>query len=208
MGLATVLQAKNRQIKSSNYASRLRGAGQLPAVMYGPGLDSALSLCLDYKEFRLALTTCEGNRSLFTLAVEGREHQATLLKDYQVDPISRKVIHADFYVIDPTKPVTIKVPVVLEGKPVGTEKGGQLQTGAREVKITTLPGNAPAELVVDVSSLALGQSLHMSQITLPADMKMIFVADLPVCTVVIPKGLKSDLEAEENDAAVDEKAKK
>lgn len=211
VGLSTVLKAQKRLIKSSNYASRLRKAGQLPAIIYGPGLDTALALCLDYKEFKKALTTSEGNRSLFTVEIEGQAPQATLLKDYQIDPLSRKVIHADFYTIDLDKPVTLKIPVVLQGKPAGAEKGGQLQTGVREVSISTLPAQAPTELVVDVSSLSLGQSLHISQIILPADMKLVIVTDLPVATVVIPKGLKAELEAdeaesqEENDGA---KAKK
>ena len=195
MGLSTVLKAKGREVKSSNYAGRLRAEGFLPAVFYGPGLDGAKSLCLDYKEFRTALTTSEGNRSLYTLDIEGQGPQPALLKDYQVDPLSRKVIHADFYKVDPNKPVTIKVPVTLTGKPAGVEKGGQLQLGAREVLVTALPGEAPAELTVDVSSLNLGQSLHFSQIQAPEGFKLAYTTDLPVATVVIPKGLKAELEA-------------
>lgn len=201
MGLSTVLKAKKREVKSSNYASRLRAEGALPAIFYGPGLEAAQSLCLDYKEFRTALTASEGNRSLYTLEIEGQGSGPALLKDYQVDPLSRKVIHADFYKLDPDKPVTIKVPVILTGKPIGVEKGGQLQTGAREVNITTLPDRAPSEVVVDVSSLGLGNSLHLSQVVVPEGMKLTFTTDLPVATVVMPKGLKSELEGEEAGAA-------
>jgi len=201
VSLSTVLKAKKREVKSSNYASRLRAEGALPAVFYGPGLEAAQSLALDYKEFKTAFTTSEGNRSLYTLDIEGQGSVPALLKDFQVDPLSRKVIHADFYKLDPAKPVTVKVPVILTGKPAGVEKGGQLQTGAREVNITTLPDKAPSEVVVDVSSLGLGHSLHLSQVSVPEGMKLIFNADLPVATVVIPKGLKSELEGEEGGAA-------
>ena len=200
MGLSTVLKAKNRQVKSSNYAGRLRAEGLLPAVFYGPGLDSALSLCLDYKEFKTAFLTSEGNRSLYTLDIEGQGSQAAMLKDYQVDPLTRKVIHADFLKVDPAKPVTVKVPVVLTGKPAGVEKGGQLQSGAREVNITSLPDQAPAELVVDVSAMGLGHSLHLSQVTVPEGLKLTYIADLPVATVVIPKGLKAEMESAESEA--------
>lgn len=201
MGLSTVLKAKARQVKSSNHAGRLRAEGFLPAVFYGPGLDAALSLCLDYKEFKTAMLTSEGNRSLYTLDIEGQGTQAALLKDYQVDPLSRKVIHADFYKVDSAQPVTVKVPLVLSGKPAGVEKGGQLQPGAREIGVTALPGNAPSEVVVDVTSLSLGQSLHFSQVTPPEGIKLAFTTDLPVATVVIPKGLKAELEAAEEGAA-------
>ena len=202
MGLSTVLKAKAREVKSSNYAGRLRAEGFLPVVIYGPGLDAAQSLCLDYKEFKTAMLTSEGNRSLYTLEIEGQGTQAALLKDYQIDPLSRKVIHADFYKVDPAQPVTVNVPVVLSGKPAGVEKGGQLQPGAREIAVTALPGNAPSEVVVDVSSLGLGQSLHFSQIAPPEGAKLAFSTDLSVATVVIPKGLKAELEgAEEGEAA-------
>ncbi len=200
MGLSTVLKAKAREVKTSNYAGRLRAEGFLPAVFYGPGLDAAQSLCLDYNEFKTAFMTSEGNRTLYTLEIEGRGAQAALLKDYQVDPLSRKVIHADFYRVDPDKPVTIKVPVVLSGKPVGVEKGGQLQPGVRDVNITVLPAQAPSELVVDVSALALGQSLHLSQVAVPEGMKLAYSTDLPVATVVIPKGMKAESEAAEGEA--------
>lgn len=197
MGLSTVLKAKPRQAKGGNQAGRLRAQGLLPAIFYGPGLDAAQSLCLDYQEFKMALTTSEGNRTLYTLEVEGQAPQAALLKDYQVDPLSRKVIHADFYRVDPERPVTVKVPVVLTGKPAGVEKGGQLQLGTREVNVTALPAQAPAEVEVDVSSLTLGQALHLSQVKVPEGMKLAFTTDLPVAMVVIPKGLKAEAEAEE-----------
>lgn len=197
MGLSTVLKAKAREVKSSNYVGRLRAEGFLPAVFYGPGLDAARSLCLDYKEFKTALLTSEGNRSLYTLDIEGMGTQAALLKDYQIDPLSRKVIHADFYKVDPAQPVTVNVPVVLTGKPAGVEKGGQLQGGAREISVTALPGNAPSEIVVDISALGLGQSLHFSQIASPDDVKLAYTTDLTVATVIIPKGLKTEESAEE-----------
>ena len=196
MGLSTVLKAKSREVKSSNYATRLRAEGLLPAVIYGPGMEGAKSVCLDYKEFKTAFTTSEGNRSLYTLDIEGLGSMPALLKDFQVDPMSRKVIHADFYKVDPDKTITVKVPVILSGKPVGVEKGGQLQTGAREVNISTLPAQAPAELEVDVTSLELGHSMHLSQVPVPEGMKISYVADLPVATVVVPTGLKTEAEGE------------
>jgi large subunit ribosomal protein L25 len=168
----------------------------LPAVFYGPGLDKTLCLSLDYKEFKTALTTSPGNRSLYTLEIEGQAPQAVLLKDCQMDPLTRKAIHADFYKLDPAKPIRLKVPVTLTGKPLGVEKGGQLQPGLREVEVHVQPDQAPAELVVDVSGLNLGQSLHLSQVTVPGEAKLIFTADLPLATVTTPKGLKAEAEAE------------
>lgn len=196
MGLSTILKAAPREARGGNQAGRLRRAGRLPAVFYGPGEDQALSLTLDYKEFKLALTAGEGNRSLYTLSIEGQPPRPVLLKDYQIDPLSRQVIHADFYRLDPDRPVTVKVPVVLTGKPAGVEKGGQLRSGLREVTISARPDQAPAEILVDVSALTLGQSLHLSQLAVPEGAKLVFTTDLPVATVTVPKGLKAEGEAE------------
>jgi len=194
VGLSTVLKAVPREDRPK--AGLLRREGRLPAVFYGPGLSQPLSLSLDYKEFKTALTTSEGNRALYTLVIDGQAPQAVLLKDCQMDPLTRKAIHADFYKLDPTKPVRLKVPVTLTGKPAGVEKGGQLQPGLREVEVQVQPDQAPAELLVDVSDLNLGQSLHLSQVKAPGDFKLVFTADLPVATVVVPKGLKAEAEAE------------
>jgi len=194
VGLSTVLKAVPRETRPK--AGPLRREGRLPAVFYGPGLEQPLSLSLDYKEFKTALTTGEGNRALYTLAIEGQPLQAVLLKDCQMDPMTRKAIHADFYKLDPGQPVRLKVPVTLTGKPLGVEKGGQLQPGLREVEVLVRPDQAPAELQVDVSELGLGQSLHLSQVKAPDEVKLVFTADLPVATVTAPKGLKAEAEAE------------
>ncbi|MDR2827158.1 MAG: 50S ribosomal protein L25 [Candidatus Adiutrix intracellularis] len=194
MGLSTILNAKQRDIKNGPRAGSLRRQGLLPAVFYGPGLKMTQSLSLNYKEFKTALTISPGNRTLYTLMIEGQSPQVVLLKDFQVDALSRKAIHADFYLVNLTKPVTVKVPVILNGKPVGVEKGGQLQPGVREVLVSTLPDQAPTEVTVDVSDLALGQSLHLSQMKVQGEYRLVFTTDLPVATVVTPKGFKAEVE--------------
>ena len=194
MGLSNLLKAAPRD--AGQKIGPLRREGRLPAVFYGPGLDKALSLSLDYKEFKTALTAGEGNRTLYTLVIEGQAPQAVLLKDCQINPLTRRAIHADFYKLEPDRPVRLKLPVTLTGKPQGVEKGGQLQPGLREVEISVRPEQAPAELIVDVSSLNLGQSLHLSQIKAPGEAKLVFTADLPVATVMTPKGVKAEAEAE------------
>lgn len=194
MGLSTILNAKQRDIKNGPRVGNLRRQGLLPAILYGPGLKMTQSLSLNYKEFKTALTISPGNRTLYTLIIEGQSPQVVLLKDFQVDALSRKAIHADFYLVNLAKPVTVKVPLILNGKPVGVEKGGQLQPGVREVLVSTLPDQAPTEVTVDVSDLALGQSLHLSQMKVQGKYRLVFTTDLPVATVVIPKGFKAEVE--------------
>jgi large subunit ribosomal protein L25 len=194
MGLNNILAAKPREARSSNHAGRLRAKGLLPIVFYGGDLPSAQALALDYAEFKSAFLSPAGNRFLYSLAVDGAEPAWAQLKEYQVDPVSRKVIHADFVKITADKPVSVKVPVVLTGKAVGIERGGQLQQGAREVDVTGLPGAIPDQIEADLTSLGLGQTLHLSQVPLPAGLSLSRKVDLPLAAITVPKGVKVEAE--------------
>jgi large subunit ribosomal protein L25 len=205
MGLNTTLAAKPREAHSSNHAGRLRAQGLLPIVFYGGDLPAAQSLSLDYAEFKSAFLSSQGNRFLYSLAVPGGETAWVQLKEYQVDPVSRKLIHADFVKISPDKPVSVKVPVVLTGKAQGVERGGQLQQGEREVALTGLPGSIPDHLEADVTSLGLGQTLHLSEVPLPEGLTLARKVDLPLALVAVPKGLKAEVEAQGPAAVTPEK---
>jgi large subunit ribosomal protein L25 len=195
MGLNNTLIASPRVAESSNSAKRLRKEGLLPIVYYGHGLNESVSLTIDYAEFKTAFLGSEGNRFLYTLALEDQEPAPALLKDYQVDPVTRKVVHADFQRVDPQKPVTVPVPVTLVGKAAGVERGGQMQLGQREITVAGLPSEIPAVIEADVSFLGLGQTMHISQIKLPASLTLVKTADLPVAMVAVPKGLKAEADA-------------
>ncbi|MDR1487913.1 MAG: 50S ribosomal protein L25 [Deltaproteobacteria bacterium] len=194
MGLNTTLNATPREVRSSNYAGRLRAKGLLPIVYYGHDLEKAQSLTINYADFKTAFQNPEGNKFLFTLNVEGQTPSPVLLKDFQQDPVSRKVIHADFLKIDPAKSVNVKVPLVLAGKALGVEKGGQLQQGEREISVSGIPSEIPSQIEADVTPLALGQSLHLSQVKLPEGLTLSKGPDLPVATIAIPKGVKIEAE--------------
>ncbi|MDR1049548.1 MAG: 50S ribosomal protein L25 [Deltaproteobacteria bacterium] len=194
MGLNTTLNAKPREVSSSNHARRVRNEGLLPVVFYGGGLPAARSLTVDYAEFKKAFLGSEGNRFLFTISVDG-ESSPALLKDYQVDPVSRRVLHVDFQKIDPKKPVAVPVPLSLVGKPMGVERGGQLQQGEREITVSGLPEAIPSLIEADVSPLGLGQTMHLTQIKLPESLTLVRTADLPVAVIAVPKGLKAEADA-------------
>jgi large subunit ribosomal protein L25 len=195
MGLNTTLTARSREVRGSNQAGRLRNKGQLPIVFYGEDLSESLSLAIDYAEFKTAFLGSDGNRFLYSIATEGHAPSPALLKDYQVDPVSRKVIHADFQKIDPQKPVAVQVPVTLVGKAAGVESGGQMQLGQREITVSGLPQDIPKVIEADVTNLGLGQTMHISQITLPKTLTLVKTADLPVAMVAVPKGLKAEADA-------------
>jgi large subunit ribosomal protein L25 len=199
MGLSTTLTAKVRKAGSSNEARRIRKDGNLPAVFYGETSEPK-SLILSYKEVRNAFLNDPGNRSLFTLTIEGDGSYPILVKDFQISPVTRKLLHVDFLRIDPAKKVTVKVPLTLKGKAQGVEKGGQLQQSEREIPVKGLPADIPPVIEADVTPLNLGQTMHMSQVALPETLTLVKTVDLPVALVSIPKGLKTEEAAEAPEA--------
>jgi len=193
MGLNTTLNARPRQVDACP-AGRLRAQGLLPAIFYGKELSEAQSLILDYSEFKKAFLNDDGNRSLYTLVIEGQASFLALLKDYQIDPVSRRMLHVDFMKIDPQKPISVKVPIRLVGKPAGVEKGGQLQQSQREITVSGLPREIPSIIEADVAHLGLGQTMHLSQVKLPSELTLVKTVDLPVAVVGISKGAKGEAE--------------
>ncbi|MDR1313151.1 MAG: 50S ribosomal protein L25 [Deltaproteobacteria bacterium] len=194
MGLSTTLSAAAREAGSSNLAKRMRVEGRLPAVCYGDGTEPR-SIDLSYNEVKKAFLGDSGNRSLFTLEVDGVGAFPALVKDMQIHPVSRKLLHVDFLKIDPAKKVTVKVPLTLTGKAAGVERGGQILQSEREITVSGLPADIPPSIVADVSPLNLGQTMHLSQVELPDTLTLVKTVDLPVAVVNIPKGLKAEAEA-------------
>ncbi|MDR1395268.1 MAG: 50S ribosomal protein L25 [Deltaproteobacteria bacterium] len=200
MGLDNTLTAQSRSQSGKNAARRLRAQGLLPAVYYGPNHQTQC-LTLNYEEFKNAFTRSAGNRSLYSLAVEGEAPLPVLLKAAQIDPLSRRLVHLDFLRIDSQKEITVEVPLGLTGKAAGVEKGGQLQQGERKIAVSGLPGRIPALITADVTGLSLGQTMHLSQVVLPEGLKLVKTADLPVAVVAVPKGLKAEAEEASKAAA-------
>jgi large subunit ribosomal protein L25 len=195
MGLSTILEAKPRVPGTTNLAKRLRADGLVPGILYGKGTES-LPVALSYAVLKKALLTDEGNRSLFTLDVEGKGVFQVLVKDLQTHPVSRKMLHADFLKVEPDGKIEVKVPLVLAGKAAGVEKGGQLQQSEREITVLGLPGDIPPSIEADVTPLNLGQTMHLSQIVLPPTLSLVKTVDLPVAVIAVPKGLKTEETAE------------
>jgi large subunit ribosomal protein L25 len=194
MGLSTTLKATPRQPGSSNQARRLRRGDRLPAVCYGQGSE-AQAIEFGYAEVKKAFLGDAGNRSLFTIAVEGGEPFPALVKDLQIHPVSRRMLHVDFLRISLDRKVTIKVNLTLSGKAAGVERGGQILQSEREITVSGLPADIPSSIDADVSQLNLGQTMHLSQVALPDTLTLVKTVDLPVAVVNVPKGLKAEADA-------------
>ena len=163
----STLEAKSREAAGKGAARKLRGQGLVPAVVYGKHLKAPVHVAVNPKAIRQSINTPHKLNTLITLKVDGGTHQV-MLKDFQVDPVSRDILHADFIAVTDTEQVKVKLPLVLVGKAIGTADGGLLTQARRELEVWALPQAIPEKIEVDVTSLKIAMALHINDIKLPA----------------------------------------
>jgi large subunit ribosomal protein L25 len=166
-----VLNAERRDVSGKN-ASRLRRAGYLPAVVYGPGAPPT-PIQLNAREAVRLFRRIEGTQ-LIDLVVEGESRKA-LLHEMQRDPIRGDYLHVDFYAPDMTRTLRVAIPIFLTGSSFAVNSlSGVLVRGITDLAIECLPADLIPSVTVDISPLKeIGQSIHVSGIQLPANIKVL-----------------------------------
>jgi large subunit ribosomal protein L25 len=204
-----VLTARIRKSKGKGAAKKLRKMAQVPAVFYGPKTESVM-LAVDYPELERLLKQGSGENVILDLQVQsdqGTETHKVIIKDILMDPVKDIFLHADFYEISMDKKITVDVPIRLVNSPVGVTEGGILQHIRRKLNISCLPGKMIDVLEVDVSGLAIGDSVHVEDIDLPDGMVSLEEGHLTVATVAAPTVSEEPEEAIEEELAEGEGAK-
>lgn len=176
------LQAEVRELSGKGPARQLRMKGLIPAVFYGPG-KTATNLSVAPDALRKILSGAYGRNQVVELKIDGRS-ELSLVRDLEIHPLTRAVLHADFYAVSLERPVRAKVPFSTKGRAVGVQKGGKLRVIYRELPVIGAPDKIPAKIEVDVAHLDSLQSLRVSEIELPAGVTIDLKADRPVVSVV------------------------
>jgi len=182
------LNAESRTAVGKGPARTLRREGKVPAVLYGPTSDPVM-LTVNARDLETVLKKGRGGQSLMKLNFEnGSQTQRTvMLKELQVHPLSREMIHADFFEIDMKRKIRVNVPVVTSGKSVGVELGGMLQIIRRELEVFCLPMEIPESIEIDVTNLDIGDSVHVEEVPLPEGVEIAADVNFTVVTVLSPK---------------------
>src|SRR5271156_2138023 len=179
-----VVAAKPREGKfNKNAARRVRVAGMIPGVLYG-AKEPAIAVEVDPKQITRILHSDSGHNTIFDLEV-GTAKTKAMIVDWQYEPIKGKLMHIDLKRIAMDKAMRVKVPVLLEGIPVGVKmQGGILDQVLREVEIECLPGDIPSHIDVDVTGLALWGSIHVSDLPHKGSIKFLNAEDATVAHVI------------------------
>lgn len=183
------LQAEKRDTKGKNEARRLRAAGRIPAVVYGAEKDKAVGISVDPKVLSRILHSESGANTLISMQGLDGGDTRVLVKEYQLDPISHRMLHADFYQVAMDRTLTLTVPIVLKGEARGVkQQGGLVDFVNREIEIEVLPGDIPEGIEIDISELMLNQGIRVRDLQLEgARWKPVTESDLMIVHVVAPK---------------------
>ncbi len=179
------LSAQKRPETGKDKVKKLRGQGRVPAVVYGHGQE-ARSITLDSKELLPLFKETSGENTIINLRLEDGSTLKTVIREAQTEPIRNRLLHLDLLEIRMDEKIKVKVPVETEGLPEGVKnQGGIMEHILDMVEVSCLPGDIPDKIVVDVSGLKVGQSLHVGDIKVD---KVEVVTDKShvVATVIAP----------------------
>jgi len=195
------LSAQVRTTKGKGAARKLRREKKVPAVFYGPKAAPTM-LSVNYSDLQTLIKSTTSENIILQLQIEsdrGLETRSVILKELQTDSIKPVYYHADFYEIAMDKELTLNIALHLVGTPAGIVKGGMLQHVKRELEVSCLPGNMVESIQVDVSSLDIGDAVHVKDIVLPEGIRSLDDEDETVALVAVPH-----VAAEEVKEAVEE----
>jgi large subunit ribosomal protein L25 len=204
--MEAVLDAQKRDGRGKNEARRLRAAGRIPGVIYGgdPRGEQPVGtpIAVDPKALSKILHSESGVNTLISLQLDGESGSRVLVKEYQLDPVSNKLLHADFFRIAMDRALTVTVPVVIRGDSRGVkQQGGIMDFVLREIDVECLPGDIPEHIDVDVSELLIGQGVRVRELAQDARWKPLADPDALIVHVMAPKAEEAPAEAEAATAA-------
>jgi large subunit ribosomal protein L25 len=182
-----VLEAVERTSRGKNEARRLRVTGKIPAVIYGER-EGGVAIAVDPKGLTKILQTELGANTLISLKLPGGADARVLVKEYQYDPVTHKLLHADFYKVALDKVIRVTVTVVPRGEPKGVkQQGGVLDIVHRQLELECLPGDIPEHIEVDVTEMMVGQSVRVRDVATNAKWKAVSDPEMMLMHVIIPK---------------------
>jgi large subunit ribosomal protein L25 len=187
------LAVEIREETGKGQARRLRDAGKIPAVLYGHG-NAPVSLTLISADLEsLVKRSDAGVNTLIDLAgTDALKGRIVLIKEIQRHPVRGDLVHLDLYEIDASEKIHVTVPIHLTGTPSGVKLGGMLEHAIREIDMFCLPQAIPDSLDLDVSALELGDSVHVSDLTLPEGTEISLEDSTTVAHVIIPKAVVAE----------------
>lgn len=201
------LTAQKRTAGGKGAARKLRAEGRTPAVLYGHG-ETTRALTVDSHELGVLFSRISVDNTIISLKIQGERggELRALVREVQLHPASRQILHVDFYQVHAGERIDVDVPLHFTGTAAGVKAGGIMHPNFNSLPIRCLAEQIPESIEVDVSALEIGDSLHMSDITLPEGSVTEFEADAVICSVTPPAVVAVEAPAEAEEAVAEAEA--
>ena len=197
------LNGKKREAVGKKASKLLRKEGMIPCNLYGEntvdGKPVAMAFMISMAELRKVVYTPEVY--VVNLNIDGEPHKA-VIKELQFHPVTDAVLHADFYEVNETKPITIGIPVKLNGLAQGVRDGGKLNLSIRKINVTAPYPSIPEILDIDVTNLELGKSIKVGELSFEG-LELATPAEVVVCSVKTTRASRSAAAAAQSEAAAE-----
>jgi large subunit ribosomal protein L25 len=183
---------------------KVRAAGKVPGVVYGLKVEP-ITVTFNEKELLTSLDKEKRRNTVLELSITGdgkSEKVTAMLREAQINPLSRRLVHVDFLRVDLDTEVHVTVPLVLTGKAIGTTNGGNLHQSLHVIPVAAKPAAIPTKLEVDVTPLEIGDALHVSDLKLGEGVRALLDPRDAIASVVAPKAEKVEAEAAPVEGAV------
>jgi large subunit ribosomal protein L25 len=195
-----ILEAEARETSGKNEARRTRRQGLVPAVLYGGSSDGrrdATPIAVNPRTLLRILHSESGVNTLISLKLAGGGDARVLVKEYQLDPVTHQVLHADFYRVAMDRTLRVTIPVAVKGEARGVkQQGGILEFVRREIEIECLPADIPEHVEIDVSELMLHQGVRVRDIATSPKWRPVSEPDTMLVHVIMPKAEEAPAPAE------------
>jgi large subunit ribosomal protein L25 len=203
--MEAILEATSRDTFGKNEANRTRRGGMVPAVLYGTSdgpNTTATPIAVNPRVLNKILHSESGVNTLISLKLAGAGDTRVLVKEYQLDPVTHEVLHADFYRVAMDKVIRVTIPVTTKGEPKGVkQQSGVLEHIRREIEIECLPGDIPEHVEIDVTELMLHQGIRVRDIAINPKWKPVSEGEMMLVHVIMPKAEEVAAPAAEAGAA-------
>ena len=192
-----VVKAEKREDRGKNVNRRLRNTGKVPVIVYGGGGES-VAVAAELKDLAAVLRTDSGVNTLFSLDIAGEGAGDVIFQDRQIDPVRGRLIHADLRRIAKGEKMQMTIPIHLVGEAEGLkEEGAVLSHAMREITILVEPALAPQSFDLDITELAVGHSLHVSDLKVEKGIEIHEDTDAVVASIIIVKEAELEPQVEE-----------
>ncbi|MEI2703762.1 MAG: 50S ribosomal protein L25 [Ilumatobacteraceae bacterium] len=180
----TTLVATTGRATGSSASRRLRAEGHIPGVLYGHGM-TPLSLTVERRDLRVALSGPAGVNTILSLTVDGASYNA-VIKEMQRHPVKRTVNHVDFLQVNMNEEITVNIPLRLEGEAKAVLAAGALVDPAVDtIEVLTTPNNMPDEFLIDITNMQPDQVIRLADVPMPTGVTPTGDPDMPVVTVLL-----------------------